>query len=57
MVLTIAIPDDYPYVLLSTTIVPFVANFMLGGKVRAARARRRTSPQEYKPTPQDDACR
>lgn len=38
MVLTIEVPDLYPYAMLSATVLPFVTSFMLGGKVMAARS-------------------
>merc|ERR1711904_739988 len=39
MVLTVSLPDEYPFVLVSSTIVPFVANACMGGLVVAARKR------------------
>ena len=33
MVLTVTLPDEYPYVILSSTVAPFVTGFVLGGKV------------------------
>ena len=37
MVLTLTVPDGYPLVLFSATVVPFLTSFVLGGKVMAAR--------------------
>jgi glutathione S-transferase len=39
MVLSLTLPDEYPYVIVSTTIVPFVANMLMGGPVMKARKR------------------
>ena len=39
MVLTVSLPSEYPFVLVATTIVPFVANMCMGGLVMAARRR------------------
>ena len=37
MVLIVEVPDLYPYVLLSATVVPFVTSTVMGGKVMGAR--------------------
>ena len=37
MVLTLALPDQYPWVMLSATALPFVTSFVMGGKVMGAR--------------------
>ena len=37
MVLALALPDRYPYVMLSATALPFVTSFIMGGKVMSAR--------------------
>ena len=37
MVLALAVPDQYPWVMLSATAVPFVTSFIMGGKVMSAR--------------------
>ena len=39
MVLQITVPDEYTYVLFSTTVVPFVTSTIMGGRVMSARQR------------------
>ena len=39
MTLTISLPDNYPYVILSSVVAPFVTNIMMGGPVMRARKR------------------
>ena len=39
MVLSVQVPDNYPLVMLSASVIPFVANFMMGGPVMKARKR------------------
>eukprot|EP00966_Prymnesium_polylepis_P246910 5709832-Prymnesium_polylepis.1 len=35
---TIVLPANYPYTLLSATVLPFVTSFIMGGKVMGARS-------------------
>lgn len=37
MVLSLTLPDEYPIVLFTSTVVPFMTNMILGGKVMGAR--------------------
>ena len=37
MVLTLNLPDEYPYVLFAAIVAPFITSFVMGGKVMSAR--------------------